>query len=128
MKVANKALEVSKRPVRITDDQYEIWYSKPISLGKIDKINGYWYTSDGMRFISSRDAMEYLIRVGQGTEHPALPKPEPKVVVRKAATAKVEEVVNQNHPLFQKFLEFVEFSNRKRDSQNANVLVSVREV
>lgn len=63
MKVAQNKPAITKSVVYVTPDQYEVWYSKPMSLGTIDKRGGYWYTRDGMRFVSSRDAMEYLIRL-----------------------------------------------------------------
>lgn len=89
MKVARKKPEVVKAPVYVTADKYEIWYGNPRSLGTIDNRGGYWYTADGMRFMSSRDAMEYLIRIfelSHKTTSPAVTIPD---VVRKEAAAKV---------------------------------------
>lgn len=89
MIVSRKVPEIVKAPVYVSDTQYEIWYSKPVSLGKVDKIGSYWYTLDGMRFRSSRDAMEYLIRMHEtGTELVPRTK-EPKARLRKAPERKV---------------------------------------
>lgn len=62
MKIAQKKPAVVKSVVRGVDGSYEAWYSKPISLGPVFNRGGYWYTQDGMRFVSNRDALEYLIR------------------------------------------------------------------
>lgn len=71
MHVANKKPTAIKQPVRVTETKYEIWYGQPISLGEINKDRGNWYTQDGMRFVSSRDAMEYLIRIRDAREQVA---------------------------------------------------------
>lgn len=115
MKVSNQAPTVTKRPVQLTSDIYEIWYSKPQSLGKIHNVKGYWFCADGMRFVSSRDAMEYLIRMLEASgpvekvriqetvqKKETSPAPMLPKLIRKGATAPT----NQNHPKFQEFLEF----------------------
>lgn len=111
MKIAKQAPAVQKVPVYITSDKYALYYSKPILLGNVDKRGNYWYTPDGMRFVSSRNALEYLIRIRElveseigiestyrerthrlsnlGTESnqipklPDSPRPSPTVVLRK---------------------------------------------
>lgn len=62
-KIATKKPDAQVRPVYVTDSEYEIWYSKPQSLGRIENRKGYWYTADGRRFASSRDAMGYLVHI-----------------------------------------------------------------
>lgn len=89
-KIANKPPETSSRPVYVTEDQYEIWYSKPVSLGLIDKRGDYWYTADGMRFASSRNAMAYLVKLydlGHKVD-PYEPQPSSEVAATKKAVAK----------------------------------------
>lgn len=81
-KLAQKKPEAIKTVVSIGQDHAEVWYARPISLGRIDYQGGYWYTVDKMRFISSRDAMEYLIRMHDLKERGESPAP-----VRAAATA-----------------------------------------
>lgn len=121
MKVANKKPKEVKSPVRITDDKYELWYSRPVCLGAIEKRNGYWYTADGMRFVSSRDALEYAIRLTEagGTlaaRALAVPEQRPPVVKKGAPVAAVTKKKKQvtkktpagDHPLFQKFLDFLQ--------------------
>lgn len=132
MKVAQQAPEVTKRPVYVTSEIYEIWYSKPLSLGKIQNIKGYWYTADQMRFVSSRDAMEYLIRMTEGNKSvPVVSAPEKPVAKQvgpshpatSVTTSKPKptlptshriEPSNQNHPRFQEFLEFQRWQAQKK--------------
>lgn len=124
MKVARQTPKAIKSPVYVTEDQYEIWYCEPRSLGKIDKRGGYWYTRDGMRFVSSRDAMEYLIRmqphrsevapIRQEMVKSELPTKKPLAAVKKAATIPV--TTNQNHPKFQEWLDFQNWQAQRRAS------------
>lgn len=60
MIVTKKVPAPFKCPVEIAKDKYEMWYSKPVNLGTIENRGGIWYTEDGMKFVSSRDALEYL--------------------------------------------------------------------
>lgn len=134
MKVATKKPTVTQVPVYVTDEKYEIWISEPASLGTVDKVKGYWYTIDGMRFVSSRDAMRYLVvQHMAGTKLIPAPRrePTPKVersplksvasVERKGATTETPAPmpmgegisINQNHPLFEAFLDFIEYRNTK---------------
>jgi hypothetical protein len=64
-KFAKKAPSTVKSVVEVKGekDHAMAWYSKPLCLGRIDLRNGHWYTQDGKRFISSRDAMDYLITI-----------------------------------------------------------------
>lgn len=50
-------------PVYVTKDHYEIWAAVPMKLGSIRKSGAYWFTPDGMRFVSSQDASEYMLRL-----------------------------------------------------------------
>lgn len=68
MKVATTAPVPVKSPVRITDEKYAMWYARPVNLGEITKQGNYWYTSDGMRFMSSRNALDYLIKIRELVE------------------------------------------------------------
>lgn len=157
MKVASKKPAAVKRPVYITKNRYEIYYSKPACLGVIDNVGGYWFTQDGLRFVSSRDAMNYLINQhDKGTldlsnlslipvkpvadsvpdtvpVKPDAPVPEVKpapaptktttsdkkkpdpVKPEKQEKTKTPEPVNQNHPMFQEFLKFVDYRNKQRN-------------
>ncbi len=120
MKVAAKKPESFQTVVYVTKDQYEVWFSKPQSLGKINNRNGYWYTADGMRFVSSRDAMYYIVRQTDPTV--ALPERTRGPVKERAQVPEgpssrrvsVESPVNQNHPRFQDFLDFQEFMARRK--------------
>lgn len=133
MKVATKKPAITQVPVYVTDEKYEIWISQPVSLGTIDKVRGYWYTIDGMRFVSSRDAMRYLV-AQHAAGNKLVPAPKKEIVpqkaersprgnhlsaVRQGASAGSQlpttddAMVNQNHPMFQEFLDFLEYRNSK---------------
>lgn len=142
-KIANKKPAELRRPVRINKMKYELWYCKPEMLGEINRRGPYWYTEDGMRFLSSRDALSYLIKLVAvaGVDR----TPEKLEAVRKQVEATRSRIVkktrthsakkldsrnekstqdpeisyNQNHPMFQKFLDFVEFQNRKKSEVGA---------
>lgn len=135
MKVASKKPATIQSPVYITSDVYEIWYAEPVSLGRILKKSGYWYTQDGMRFVSSRDAMRYLISkrnplpviIPERRRETSTPPHterrtqtvQPKQIVN--TTNRVQKVtsgqdfskMNQNHPRFQEFLDFLDYKARK---------------
>lgn len=64
-KHATKVPKETKSILTLSDSHAEVWYAKPIPLGKIDFRNGSWYTRDGMRFGSARDAMNYLIKLSE---------------------------------------------------------------
>ena len=68
MKVANKAPQAMKSPVRVTDSKYQLWYARPVNLGEINRIGNYWYTNDGMRFMSGRNALDYLAKIRELVE------------------------------------------------------------
>ncbi len=124
MKVANNKPQVSKSRTYVTQDCYEVWYSRPVSLGRIDRRNGYWYSADGHRFLSSKDATEYLVKL-RDMQFPirdevlvrsTVAEPKPVAPTRKAATAApapTRKIVNaagvQTHPKFQEYLRFLDF-------------------
>lgn len=69
MKVAANKPKVIKSPVYVTNTQYDLYYAKPILLGRIARQeDGHWYTTDGMRFARSRDALDYLVKILEMTE------------------------------------------------------------
>lgn len=68
MKIARKAPTAVKSPVYVTDSKYELHYMKPVLLGTIEKVDGYWRTGDGMRFVSSRNALDYLAKIREMIE------------------------------------------------------------
>jgi hypothetical protein len=61
MKIASKKPANVKSPVRVTDTRYAMYYARSVFLGHINRDGNYWYTEDGMRFASSRNALDYLI-------------------------------------------------------------------
>jgi hypothetical protein len=63
MKIARKRPAGVKCPVQVTENKYEMWYQKPILLGTIERDGKNWLTEDGMRFNSSLDALDYLIKI-----------------------------------------------------------------
>ena len=63
MKIARKVPVAQKCPVRINDTKYALYSLKPVLLGEIVREGNYWYTADGMRFVSSRNALDYLQRI-----------------------------------------------------------------
>lgn len=66
MKFANKAPELVKSAVYVDGPEsgrIALWYSKPTRLGYITRDGDYWLTEDGVRFNSSRPAIDHLIRV-----------------------------------------------------------------
>lgn len=60
MIVTTKAPAPIKAPVKVTETTYAMWYAKPVNLGHIQNKGGVWVTEDGYKFISSREALEYL--------------------------------------------------------------------
>lgn len=80
--------KISKTPpklwrgaVKLTERKYEVWALLPSKLGVIVKQGTYWVltgadspvNSEGMRFINSRDAADYLLKLKQ--PEISLPKP-----------------------------------------------------
>lgn len=125
MIVRKEKLQIQKAPVQVTQDIYEIWYSKPMSLGNVQRQGVYWYTADGMKFRSSRDAMEYLIKLydASGKVLEGSPKLPPVIAKSEKQTLPTtgkkthmvdEEAINQNHPMFQEFLDFVDWKSRRK--------------
>lgn len=96
MVIAKKVPGVYKSPVYVSDTQYEIWYAKPKSLGFVDKIGSYWYTLDGMKFRSSRDAMEYLIRMQEAGKELVPRTTEPVARPRRTRALPPSLVANDN--------------------------------
>lgn len=62
-KLAAKVPDAVKTVVSTTQDRATVWYARPRALGTIEFRKNYWFTADGGRFVSSRDAMEYLIKL-----------------------------------------------------------------
>jgi hypothetical protein len=60
-KLALKVPAPIKTVVSVEKDVAEAWYSAPRNLGRLEYRGSYWFTQDGKRFVSSRDALEYLI-------------------------------------------------------------------
>ncbi len=147
MKVANKRPATIESPVRVTENKYEMWYGRPVFLGLIEKKGQNWYTEDGMRFVSSRDALRYLSgRYETGSLTPLKPSPArgkmKKQEMVQIKTQKLEQLpsdrqrkldnkrnttamqvkvepYNQNHPRFQEFLEFQKFlASRKQQNED----------
>lgn len=121
MKVSRKVPDVTKRCVATTREQYDCWYSKPTNLGAIKYKAGYWWTVDHMRFVSSRDALEYLIRIYDKTGQKVADLPEAekraiqvevakqtKAPERAGATTVTKQVTkNPQQALFDQFLTFM---------------------
>lgn len=84
MIISRKAPELVQAPVRVSRDRVEIWYSKPKSLGYVDKIGSYWYTVDGGKFRSSREAMRYLVKLEDMGVIPLPSDKRPPAIVRRA--------------------------------------------
>jgi hypothetical protein len=76
-KIANRRPDGWSGPVKVTDDQYEIWYCKPILLDLIENRGGRWFSSDGTRFISAADATDHLVKL-ENARNPAQPPPRRK--------------------------------------------------
>lgn len=47
-------------PVRVNSAHYQLWALMPVKLGEIFRKGNYWMLNDNMRFISAREAAEYL--------------------------------------------------------------------
>lgn len=60
MIVTKKRPAPIKTPVQVTREKYELWYSKPVCLGTVDLKQNQWVTADSKKFVSSRDALDYL--------------------------------------------------------------------
>lgn len=63
MKIARHKPKQWRGPVFVNKTTCEVWASVPKKLGLIEKKGTHWYTEDGMRFISSHDASQYLLTV-----------------------------------------------------------------
>lgn len=118
MKIATKAPKAFKSPVRINDHVYEMWYSRPVNLGRIHKRGKYWYTEDGMRFTGSRGALEYLIRMHHSTMGLEVPRgkvPDQKEVVRrrrkKAAPVQAKQQIDNQ--LLKQVIELLQKSQQQ---------------
>lgn len=129
MKITRERPKATKVPVFLTEDCYEMFYCRPLNLGKITKQNKYWYTEDGMKFMSSRSALEYLIRIWEAKapqdlagitvtneERVKIRKDMERSVKKKPEVARVQGAQAEDKPasqqLIQEFLEFVEFKKR----------------
>lgn len=127
MKIASKKPNTVQQVVYVTNEIYEIWYAKPASLGKIHKRGGYWYTTDGHRHVSSRDAMHYLIShtttevvtdIVEGKIPDVVPTGRKGGRIDQAINQSKDQIgYNQNHPQFQQFLDFIDYQNRTRIRQ-----------
>lgn len=132
-KLAKKVPLAIKTVVSIAKDQAEVWYAAPSCLGTIDYQNGYWYTKDGMRFVSGRDAMEYLIKLVEVSRPHYLPtkalpvptiKPEAPAPAKPVPTVK-DSFVNEilvylsNHPEVKQLLQ-QEKKQKEKDFSRAN--------
>lgn len=92
MKIASKKPLAIKTNVYVTHDTYECWYAAPRSLGRIQKKGDYWYTADEHRHVSSRDALNYLIRLHEGGA------PEPQAVQKPAPVQKTAAPLQKSAP------------------------------
>lgn len=75
----------------------EIVYAKPVTLGTIVYENKYWYTQDRVRFVSSRDAMEYLIKMHEAGTPVTSPAPVAAVVDVKSEPRRSAAVTVKKH-------------------------------
>lgn len=62
--------KISKHPpklwrgaVKVSANQYDLWALVPTKLGTIKREGLYWLTEDGMRFINSKDACDYMLKL-----------------------------------------------------------------
>lgn len=81
-------------PVYVSDQEYEIWAAVPMKLGSIRKTRGYWFTPDGMRFVSSQDASEYMLRLHR-MQSPGPSSKLAEAVVRAANVAPRTETLSR---------------------------------
>lgn len=115
MKIAAKRPKAVKRPVYLTKDKLELWYLKPVMLGEVVKDGLFWHTKDGMRFNSSRDALEYCLRMyemEQGIPQEERSSEELPVTRRKRKQKTV--VANPAQKKQELFEQFIEFINTKQ--------------
>lgn len=112
MIVARKVPGVAKVPVYVNDHEYEIWISRPVSLGTIRKIGYFWYSVDGEKFRSGRLAMAYVIRSHEeGKElvpreiHPITRPKKPKKVEQIPEILKYD--LDMNDPLVMSVLKLL---------------------
>lgn len=84
MIIAKRVPESVGVPVWSGENEVEIYYSRPVNLGKVNRVGSYWYTVDGRRFTSSRDAMAYLVALYEaGVElTPRTEEPRERLQVR----------------------------------------------
>lgn len=86
MIIAKRVPESVGVPVWSGENEVEIYYSRPVNLGKVNRVGSHWYTVDGRRFTSSRDAMAYLVALYEAGVEPtpqevATPEPVSEVEV-----------------------------------------------
>lgn len=132
MQVTQRKPKEAKIPVRIDRNKVELFYVKPVSLGYIYKEGRYWYSEDRMRFVASRDALDYLAKlhdlggviapsVSQPTEEAPTPrtstrkKPNP---TRKKAVVEERKKIGPDDPLVQQFIEFINNQQQQETSGN----------
>lgn len=99
-KLAAKVPAPVKTVVSTEKHVADVWYAKPRNLGRIVFRNHAWFTTDGMRFASSRDAMEYLIRLVDGLPADVPPK-------RAAASAGAPPVRLSADPFVRDLIEYL---------------------
>lgn len=148
MKLAKKTPTTVSTVVSTSKNTASVWYSKPVNLGQIDYEDGYWYTRDRMRFMSSRDALQYLVRVHElgGVIHlpplATVPAPVQKRSTSSAVPAAttpirttvrdqfVQEILDylRGHPEVRELLDREQRSKQKGKRTGANVSLPVQEV
>jgi hypothetical protein len=116
-------------PVQISDTQYEIWFLRPVLLDTIEKKSGKWHTGDGMRFLSSYDATDYLVEkyISEATDSrgkspaptstPTHESPPPVSARRRVTTGSGGKSnggsgATVDRELYEEFLRFKEFQRR----------------
>lgn len=143
MKLADKKPEAIKSVVRLSANQCALFYAKPVCMGVIRRVGAYWYSSDGTRFVSTRDALKYHIKLHEGSGNdrdpePTTPSPKttkqevikPKIIgaVGSASRRKTDAEGNsggsdptlfEQQLIYREFIAFLDYKKSKLREQQA---------
>lgn len=96
MKVSKTVPKAWRGPVKVSSTCYELWALTPSKLGEINKVSNYWLTKDGVRFISSRDAADYMLKLNTlNLSEDRRVKNEPIKVERRAELEPLPVIMNK---------------------------------
>lgn len=131
MKIANKRPLEMRSPVRVTANKYDLYYSKPLLVGTINRIGHQWVTEDGVKFNSSRAALDYLVKLIEargGVTFPKIQIETTKPLIRGAMSVQEEKPIQKktthilrkrgpdsNQKEYKEFQEFLKWKKKQKE-------------